>query len=118
MVTINNAHDIELRDMDIMFAKSIALTADNVTRVLIQNVSIGNTGGQGMKVGNSKDTLIEGCHIYGIGCSAMSISGGDRVTLTPGNVTVRNNKIHDWALVSRSYLLHAISLLHTCTIVL
>ena len=68
--------------------------------------------------GVGKDTLIEGCHIYGIGCSAMSISGGDRVTLTPGNVTVRNNKIHDWALVSRSYLLHAISLLHTCTIVL
>jgi hypothetical protein len=53
VVTINNAHDIELRDMDIMYAKSIALTADNVTRVLIQNVSIGNTGGQGMEVGNS-----------------------------------------------------------------
>ena len=103
VVTISNAHDIELRDMDIMYAKSIALTADNVTRVLIQNVSIGNTGGQGMEVGNSKDTMIEGCHIYGIGCSAMSISGGDRVTLTPGNITVRANRIHDWALVSRSY---------------
>ena len=36
VVTISNAHDIELRDMDIMYAKSIALTADNVTRVLIQ----------------------------------------------------------------------------------
>lgn len=33
----------------------------------------------------------------------MSIEGGDRTTLTPGNITVQNCKIHDWALVSRSY---------------
>jgi hypothetical protein len=102
IVNLTDVHDIVLQDLEIMYAKSIALIAFNVSRVSIINVSIGNTGGDGMSI-EGTDTLIERCHIYGIGCSAMSMSGGDRNTLTPGNVTVRNNTIHDWALVSRSY---------------
>lgn len=72
---------------------------------LIQNVSIGNTAGRGMAVVDSKDTVVQGCHIYGIGCSAMSIVGGDRPTLTPGNITVSDKarvthtRVHTHALV-------------------
>ena len=103
VVNLTNVADVVLRDMDVMYAKSIAVSASNVSRLVISNVSVGNTGGVGMSVSDGRDTLVEGCHIYGIGCSAMSISGGNRTALTAGNITVRDNVIHDWALVSRSY---------------
>ena len=103
VVNLTNVADVVLRDMDVMYARSIAVSASNVSRLVISNVSVGNTGGVGMSVSDGRDTLVEGCHIYGIGCSAMSISGGNRTSLTAGNITVRNNVIHDWAMVSRSY---------------
>lgn len=66
VVNLTSVHDVELRDMSILYAKSLAVLASNVTRVSIVNVSIGLTSGQGMAV-EGKDTLIEGCHIYGNG---------------------------------------------------
>lgn len=102
VVNLTDVHDIVLQDMNILYARTLAVRASNVSRVTIRNVSIGLTSGQGMSV-NGEDTLIEGCHIYGIGCSAISIEGGDRSTLTAGNITVKENVIHDWAMVSRSY---------------
>lgn len=102
VVNLTDVHDVVLQDMNILYAKTLAVRANNVSGVTIRNVSIGLTSGQGMVVSGA-NTLIEGCHIYGIGCSAMSIEGGDRITLTAGNITVKGNVIHDWALVSRSY---------------
>jgi hypothetical protein len=43
------------------------------------------------------------CDIYGIGAGAISLSGGDRLTLKPGNNFVRNTRIHDYNRLDRSY---------------
>ena len=43
------------------------------------------------------------CDIYGIGAGAISLSGGDRLTLKPGNNFVTNCEIHDYNRLDRSY---------------
>lgn len=36
------------------------------------------------------------CDVYSTGCGGIVLSGGDKKTLTPGNNTVENCKIHDY----------------------
>lgn len=43
------------------------------------------------------------CDIYGIGAGAISLSGGDRLTLEPGNNFVENCEIHDYNRLDRAY---------------
>ena len=43
------------------------------------------------------------CNMYDIGCGAVHLGGGDRITLTPGNNYVKNCEIHDFNRLDRSY---------------
>lgn len=43
------------------------------------------------------------CDIYGIGAGAISLSGGDRLSLEPGNNYVKNCEIHDYNRLDRAY---------------
>lgn len=46
---------------------------------------------------------VVGCDIYGIGAGAISLSGGDRRTLTPGGNYVENCTIHDYNRLDKTY---------------
>ena len=102
-LNLTDTHDVVIQGINVQYTTTLALSARNISRVVLRNVTIGNSGGDGMAI-DGRDSVIEGNHIYGIGCSAMSIEGGNRTSLEPGNLTVTRNKIHDWALVTRSYM--------------
>ncbi len=55
---------------------------------------VGDYGGSGIYVHNGTNNGVAGNDIYDIGRSAVSIGGGDRKTLTPGNNYADNNYIH------------------------
>lgn len=44
--------------------------------------------------GGGKDHVVEDCEIYNVGYGGVFVAAGDRITLDPGNVVVRNNYIH------------------------
>lgn len=73
---------IMLRDTD------DCLLAGNTIR------GVGDYGGSGVYVHNGTNNGVVGNDIYDIGRSAVSIGGGDRKTLTPGNNYADNNYIH------------------------
>ena len=43
------------------------------------------------------------CDLYGLGAGAVSLGGGDRVSLTPAGNAVRNCHIHDFNRLDRTY---------------
>ncbi|MBI5831675.1 MAG: right-handed parallel beta-helix repeat-containing protein [Armatimonadetes bacterium] len=43
------------------------------------------------------------CDLYGLGAGAISLGGGDRVTLTPAGNAVRNCHLHDFNRLERTY---------------
>lgn len=45
---------------------------------------------------------VVGCEIYNTGWSAVSVGGGDRLTLRSGLNSVRNNRIHDTGRLSKT----------------
>lgn len=53
-----------------------------------------------------KDNLISNCEFYNLGAGGISLGGGNRNTLEPGNNIVRHCKLHDNNRIERSYRPH------------
>lgn len=52
------------------------------------------------------DNLIEKCHFYHLGAGAISLGGGNRLTLEQGNNTISHCTFHDNNRIERSYRPH------------
>ncbi len=52
---------------------------------------------------NGYNNLIDNCDISHTGAGGISVTGGDRPTLTSANNIVQNNYIHDWAEITQMY---------------
>ena len=100
---------------------AITINASNIT---FNGFTITGTRGNGIEIyGNNN--VIENCKVVGIGGHAIiangynnkivknevsnigkggvATTGGDRTTLTSGNNIIKNNLIHDWAQIFRTY---------------
>ncbi|MBQ6065403.1 MAG: right-handed parallel beta-helix repeat-containing protein [Clostridia bacterium] len=78
---------------------AIVMTGDRntVTRCLIKNVA-----GNALSMTGYENLASEN-EITRTGKGGISLSGGDRETLTPGNNVADNNLIHDWSEVYLTY---------------
>ena len=47
---------------------------------------------------------IRATEVYGVGCSGMTVTSGDRTTLAPGNTAVEGNTLHDFSLWKRMHV--------------
>ena len=63
-----------------------------VAGCVIRNV--GNYSGSGVSIDGGSDNAVVGCDISETGSHGISISGGDRTTLTPARNSAENNYIH------------------------
>lgn len=50
-----------------------------------------------------RNNMVEGCKFYNLGSGAISLGGGNRSTLEPGNNIVRNCVFHDNNRIEKSY---------------
>jgi hypothetical protein len=56
--------------------------------------TVGDYGGSGVSISDGRSNSVFGCDIHHTGSHGVSITGGDRVTLTPAANTVENCYIH------------------------
>ena len=56
--------------------------------------NVGNYSGSGVSIDGGSDTAVVGCDISETGSNGISISGGDRTTLTPARNSEENNYLH------------------------
>lgn len=68
----------------------------------MKNCLIKNVAGNAAVI-NGYNNLISENEITHTGRGGIIISGGDRVTLTPGNSKADNNLIHDWSEIYQTY---------------
>lgn len=71
-------------------------------RITLRRLNITQVMGYGAVL-EGRDHLVTDCEISHVGRGGISLSGGDRETLTPGNNVADNNLIHDWAEVFQMY---------------
>jgi hypothetical protein len=61
-----------------------------------------NMGGWGARISGIEHSVV-GCEVYRTGGGGISLSGGDRTTLTPGHLYADNNHIHHYGRINRMY---------------
>ncbi|MDO4630571.1 MAG: right-handed parallel beta-helix repeat-containing protein, partial [Planctomycetia bacterium] len=69
---------------------------------LAVKMTVRNASGTGISA-NGTNMTVYGCHLFNLGKSGISMTGGDRKTLTPSGNLVANCEIHDYARIQRVY---------------
>ncbi len=70
--------------------------------ITVKNCLIKNVAGYAITAEGSNNLIAEN-EITRTGRGGIILTGGDRVTLTPGNNKADNNLIHDWSEIYRTY---------------
>lgn len=99
-ITINTNH-ITFRGFTITGTRGNAIEINGNNNV-IENCKISGIGGHAI-ISNGYNNIIYKNKITNIGKGGISVSGGNREALTLGNNIVKNNLIHDWSQVFKTY---------------
>lgn len=102
IIHFQEAHDIHLESLTIEGGKNSTLQIDSGDRISILGCEICNGPGEGIIVKNGTDHEIISCDIHDTGGFGIRINGGDRETLTSGNLKVINNHIYHYGLINRN----------------
>ena len=97
ILELNGTENVVFRGFTFECCDGTAIVLNNAKNCLIAGNTIRNAGdynGSGVAVNGGSGNGVSGNDIYEIGCHGISISGGDRITLTPANNYADNNYIH------------------------
>jgi hypothetical protein len=103
LLVVDHAHNVAISA--IRFEKTVgaAVRVIGSHDVTFSQCSIGQTGSEGMVLTNSTNILVEGCVLRAIGGSGISVSAGNRTTLSPGRVVIRDTVIEQFGTERRNY---------------
>ncbi|RWX76514.1 right-handed parallel beta-helix repeat-containing protein [Neorhizobium lilium] len=100
---ISNAQDLEIKDLSLEKTLGTALRIRDSRNVTIDGCSIRHSGAGAISIERSVNVKILNCVIDDTAETAVSIDGGDRISLTPGNIVIANSKISRYGQDSRTY---------------
>ena len=101
MLDMKSAHNIEFLGLTFENSMGLAVNMDNKCKNVAFKGCVFKNINSGLIV-DGYDNLLTGCDFYNIMRRPVTLSGGDRVTLTNGNNTVINCKFRDCNIVGRT----------------
>jgi hypothetical protein len=104
LMTLQNVSHVELHGMILEAARGTAITVEGGTGVCIRKCVLRNVGSWAVRIAGATDSGVQGCDIYQVGDGGISLEGGDRKTLTPGNLYADNNHIHHYSRWNPVYM--------------
>ncbi|MEX1049489.1 MAG: right-handed parallel beta-helix repeat-containing protein [Akkermansiaceae bacterium] len=102
LFSLRDVSHLTIRGLLMENTRGTAVTVSGGEHVLITGCRIRNTGGYGVAVSGVRSG-VRACEIYQTGEGGISLSGGDRKTLSPGGLFAENNHIHGYARLVRTY---------------
>ena len=104
LVKLLDTNNVIIRDMSLCNTYSAALFISGGSGNKLENCLVKNTvSGSAVIVSGGTNNGVYGCEIYDVGSGGISLSGGDRQTLTPAGNYAVNNRIYDYQRITRSY---------------
>jgi len=103
LVLLEDASYVFLRDLVLELGRGTGIEISGGTGDLISGCTIRNLAGDAVVIRRGSNHGVEGCHIYQTGGGGISLSGGERVTLTPAGHYAQDNHIHHYARLERTY---------------
>lgn len=102
-IRIVGARNIVIRDVDIEYVAGNAIVITDSEDIKIAKCRIHNVGGDAVDISGGARCVVEDCEVDGIGRTAFLVSGGDRKKLVNAEHVIRNNVIHDFGRIRRTY---------------
>ena len=102
MVSLKEASHVTLQGLNFETSYGEGVRIAGGQGNLVADCTFVNLGSTAARIGG-KESGISGCHLYQLGRDGISLSGGDRKTLTPAGLLAVNNHIHHYARLQRTY---------------
>ena len=101
LLQLSQVSNVTLRDLIFENSVDCAVNMRNCTNARIENCLVRNMAKMGIYSAGGSNNHIIGCEVTRTGARAISMSAGDRKTLTHGNCSVVGNHLHhlgryDW----------------------
>lgn len=102
IVALRSAAHVTLRGVVLECTRGDAVVVSGGHDNRLSGCTVRNTGGSAVAVSGERNSVV-GCDIYQTGTSGIKLSGGSRNTLIPARNIARNNHIHHFARLQRTY---------------
>jgi hypothetical protein len=102
LLTLDSATDVRLEDLRFECTRAAGIVARGVERVTIERCSFATIGTLGVDL-EGRDSTIAASTFESIGGRGVRLAGGDRATLTPGHLCVRDSSFRRCSELQRSY---------------
>ncbi len=102
MVVVSDASHVTLQGLAFETSYGEGVRINGGTANLVAGCTFANLGSTAARITGTKSGIV-GCDLYQIGRDGISLSGGDRKTLTPAGLFAVNNHIHHYARLQRTY---------------
>ena len=103
LVTLKDVSHVTLQGFTLEACRGTAVSLSGGTHSHVVGCRIWNLGGYAVRIGGATDSGVYGCDISATGDGGISLSGGDRKTLTPARLYAENNHIHHYGRWNRMY---------------
>lgn len=100
LVAMDGAGYVTLRGMTFEAARDTAVKIDHAAYNRVVGCTLRNLGGGAVSI-NGTQSGVSGCDISATGNGGITLTGGDRKTLTPAGLFADNNHIHHWSRWNR-----------------
>jgi len=109
LVVGHNVSNVTFSGVHFSVSRGTALHFADASGVRILGGSVANSGGGNDSAAavvliDARDCDIAGVTIERCSCGGIDVRGGDRTSLMPSGITVRGNKIRDYARWKRTYM--------------
>ncbi|MBC8136606.1 MAG: right-handed parallel beta-helix repeat-containing protein [Fibrella sp.] len=97
LITTNGVSHVVFHGLTLEAAQGTGVMVQGGDNVHLRACIVRNVGSWGVRILNAKNSGIMGCDIYNTGDGGVDLEGGDRKTLSPGNLYAENNHIHHYS---------------------
>jgi len=103
MIALDNVEYVSIRDLTLECTRGKGVEVRGASHLEIADCIIRNTGTVGITLDNTLNSRIVSCEICNTGDGGISINSGDRLSLTPSECLIANNRIHHFSRWSSTY---------------
>ncbi len=103
LIRAENLSHVVFRGFTLEACRGTAITIRGGTGCRIEGCTIRNTGHRAVQVVEGTKHEVYGCDVYHTGEGGISMSGGQRPTLTPAGHSAENNHVHHYSRRARTY---------------
>lgn len=100
---IENASNITLRNFKVQATRGVAFQINGGENNLVAYNEIINAGGNAIRINAEKNSGAVGNYVKNCN-GGITVSGGDRITLTPAGNYAENNHVEKWSRITKTYV--------------